>query len=459
MAIYLLGIRRLGEFLSQFPEVNEKVIEGLLLIALVFVFQPFRSLLQARLDRLFFKDRYYYQQFLRELSDSISGIVDLEQLLDTIRQAMKSTLKVKFCTIVIFRQKNDNVDIVKKSGQAEFPELNRLIETLHKTRHFRIQRQLGDPRVTNALQLNDLALAMPVYFQEDMRGLIGLSEKENGNPFTDEEMNVLQTFANQIGLAIENARLVQERVALVQRVHQAEKMNSLGQLAATMSHEIKNPLTSIKTIVQVMFENATGEDEKDLGLVLNEINRLQDILEKLLSFARPVRSSAEAADIVKIVSDVVVLLKHQAQRDGIQLDFHVDGDIPLIDAKTQSIREIAFNLILNALQAVEKNGHVQVFLSIIRTRDGQQLTPSVKSGLNLLLTIQDDGPGIAKEMLDHIYEPFYTSKTIGTGLGLAIVKRNVEELGGEILVHSERAKGTRFEIYVPTFSGIKNEIN
>ncbi len=448
MAIYLLGIRRLGEFLSQFPEVNEEIIEGLLLIALVFAFQPFRSLLQARLDKLFFKDRYYYQQFLRELSDSISSIVDLEQLLNTIRQALTSTLKVTECTIIIVERDKSHYRILKKSGHAEFPKLQQLIDALQTTRQFHIHRQLGDFRVGSALRQNKLALAVPVYFQDDMRGIVGLAKKESGNPFSEEELNVLQTFANQIGLAIENARLVQERMTLVQRVHQAEKMNSLGQLATTLSHEIKNPLTSIKTIVQVLHENAGGDDKKDLHLVLNEINRLQNILEKLLSFARPSNGFTERVDVEKIVSDVVTLLNHQAQRDGISLNFSSQGTIPVLDAKQQSIREIAFNLILNALQAVSAAGRVDVFLNLER-QSANATTANTTDRNYIRLSVQDNGPGIADDMREHIYEPFYTSKTIGTGLGLAIVKRNVEELGGSIHVQNRNGNGTQFDVYLP----------
>ncbi|MBN1480183.1 GAF domain-containing protein [candidate division KSB1 bacterium] len=447
MAIYLVGIRRLGDHLSQFPEVNAEIIEGLLLIALVFIFQPFRTVLQARLDKLFFKDRYYYQQFLRELSDSISGIVDLEQLLNTIRSAMVSTLKVKECIILIVQKMNDSIEIVKESGNAKLPALPLLIRALQETRHFRLRRQLNDFRVTTVLKQNKLALAMPIYFQEDMRGLICLSEKKSGNAFSDEELDVLQTFANQIGLAIENARLVQERFELIRRIHQAEKINSLGQLATTMSHEIKNPLTSIKTIVQVLHEKMGGDDKKDLQLVLSEINRLHTILEKLLSFARPTAASNERVDMAAVIQDVLALLKHQAQQNNIALAFQQNDAAPPIMAKSQSVREIVFNLLLNAIQAVKANGHIQIVLSMAA---GDTVQPSKDKKLQFIkLSILDDGPGIPPNIRDRIYEPFYTSKTVGTGLGLAIVKRNVEELSGTIHVQSDAERGTRFDIILP----------
>lgn len=451
MAIYLLGIRRLGEYLRTFPEVNEQFIEGLLLVALVFAFQPFRSALQSRLDRYLFKDRYYYQQFLRELTDSISGIVDLNVLINTLRKALVDTLKVKMCTIIILSKEPDESRFFPNQQPYHLPDLSLLIRALETTHPFRLRRTVRDPRVISALQKNKLALAIPVYFQDEMRGVICLSEKESSDDFSDEELDVLSTFANQIGLAIENARLVQERLELIRRVYQAEKMNSLGQLATTMSHELKNPLSSIKTIVQILHEKASGEDKKDLQLVVNEIDRLNAILEKLLSFARPSVGTTEKVEIVQIVEDVLSLLKPQARKAGIKVTFERNDSIPSLYIQVQLIREIVFNLVLNAIQAMEGGGGIYLSLQV-RNEDKQ----ADGASHCLVLTVSDDGPGIPDEILNRIYEPFYTSKTVGTGLGLAIVKRNVEEWGGDIHVTSHPG-GTTFEISLPIDEMIHNE--
>lgn len=451
MAIYLLGIRRIGEYLRQFPDVNAEIVEGLLLIALVFVFQPFRTALQTRLDRIFFKDRYYYQQFLREMSDSISGIVDLEALLQTLQRALVSTLKVKQVRIVIIQMEDGKVNVLKTSGEARFADLALLVNALQATSHFRIRRQVRDHRVVSALQQNDYALAVPIYVQQDMRGLICLSEKISGNSFSDEELNALQTFSNQIALAVENARLVQERLQLIGRVYQAEKSNSLGQLATTMSHEIKNPLSSIKTIIQVLHEKATGEDKQDLHLVVKEIDRLNSILEKLLSFARPADATTERVNVIAVVNDVLALLRHQARQNNIRLVFNPPQHAPLLYVKVQAIREIVFNLVLNAIQAQPEGGAVIIDL-MTDSRAVETAKGVPREWTNrpcLILRVTDEGPGIPDELLQRIYEPFYTSKTVGTGLGLAIVKRNVKELGGDIRAENSDSLGAMFSLCLP----------
>ncbi|HID23257.1 MAG TPA: sensor histidine kinase, partial [Planctomycetaceae bacterium] len=330
MAIYLLGIRRLGEYLSQFPEVNAEFIEGILLVALVFIFQPFRTQIQNRLDKIFFKDKYYYQQFLRELTDSISGIVDLQKLLQTLSAALVSALKAKACTLVVFRMNEGEPQIYKTYGNHELHDIHILIDALLATRRFRLRRQMRDHRVVLALRKNNIELAIPIHFQDDLIGLVCLTEKRNGSSYSDEELDVLQTFANQVGLAFENARLVQDRLDLEAKVFQAEKLHSLGQLATTLAHEVKNPLSSIKTIIQVLHERAVGEEAEDLRIVLHEIDRLNAVLEKLLTFARPTTTEFESIKVPEIVQEVADLLKHQVRKSNIKIDFRVANSLPEI---------------------------------------------------------------------------------------------------------------------------------
>lgn len=451
MAIYLLVIRRLGTYLSQFPEVNSSFIEGLLLVGLVFLFQPFRNYFQARLDRLFFKDRLYYQQALHELSNSISRIVDLERLLEIISQTLISVLQVKSCSLILFDGEPESGVVYKFFGNQRFTNIAILVRALKDTHHLRIQRQMANKLVRAALEENNLDLAVPIHFQNRMAGLIGLSEKKTGDTYSENEIDVLQTFANQIGLAIANARLVQDRLDLEARVYQAEKMNSLGQLATSIAHEIKNPLSSIKVIIQVLEENTQGQEKGDLRLILSEINRLNSVLEKLLSFARPATSQTEALDLATLVADVIALLKHQAIKSNVDLSLAPAAESFPMTANRQSVREIVFNLIFNAIQAMPRGGRVSVQLSKSPALPGDsKIVAAKQKSAWISLCVRDNGPGIPAEHLKQIFEPFYTTRNVGSGLGLAIVKRNVNECGGEIKVQSELGKGSEFCVFFPS---------
>ncbi|MBN2412286.1 GAF domain-containing protein [candidate division KSB1 bacterium] len=455
MAVYLLGIRRLGEYLKQFPDVNSTLIEGILLIALVFAFQPFREAFQTRLDKIFFRDRYFYQQILRELSDTIIGTVDLEKLLNTISEALTSAFKVKSLTMVVFQLNAKKPEIYRTVGHPEFKDFLSLINAFSATRKLRLRQQIKNHRVIAALAQNNLELAVPIFYRNKMMGLVCLSEKQTGNAYSEDEIDMLQTFSNQIALAVENARLVQERLNLEARVYQSEKLNSLGQMATTMSHEIKNPLSSIKSIIQVLREKAAGEVANDLDVVIVEINRLNSILEKLLSFARPSEGRIESVSIPEIIKDVIGLLKYQANKSQIKINYSEPGINAVIKAKKQSVREIIFNLVLNALQSITNHGEINISLENQKTPGKLKMTSRridfyrVKNWY--ILTVKDNGPGISAENLNYIFDPFFTTKTVGTGLGLSIVKQNVEEAGGFINIKSELNKGTEFSVYFPNY--------
>ncbi len=453
MAIYLLGIRRLGEYLKQYPEVNSEFIEGILLIALVFAFQPFRQLIQNRLDRIFFRDRHFYQQVLRELSDAIIGIVDLEKLLTTISDSLSKAFKSRSITIVVFQYKDKKPEIYKTVGHQDFNDFFGLVRAFMSTRKMRLRQQIKDMRVVRELEVNNLELAVPVFYQKEIMGMICLEEKQTGIPYSENEIDMLQTFANQIGLAVENARLVQERLNLEARVYQAEKLNSLGQLATTMSHEIKNPLSSINSIIQVLHESAQGEEQKDLEIVLNEIQRLNNILKKLLTFSKPTDGTLDRVSLREMVQDVISLLKFQANKYNISIKVNDFPDHAFIYANNQSVREVIFNLVLNAMQSIDNEGHIELELEAL-----ENVKPLRKISKRVdisdvkkwyCLTVLDDGPGITKANLRHIFDPFFTTKSSGSGLGLSIVKKNVEDFGGFIQVKSQMKKGTAFCVYFP----------
>ncbi len=448
MAVYLLGIRRLGEYLDNFPGINAEFIEGLLLVALVFAFQPIRAWFQNRLDKLFFKDRYYYQQFLRELSDSISKIVDIEKLLQTLREALLKQFGAKSCSLLLFKA-DDSTETVRMVGDHSLENLHDLFQALQAARHLRLRRQIRDRRVISALRRNRLALAVPVYHQNELRGLICLDEKKTGNAYSDEELDVLQTFSNQIGLAFENARLLQERINLEAKFYQNEKLNSLGRLAATMSHELKNPLSSISTIVQVLNETAGKDQRQDFEIILTEIDRLRTILEKLLNFARPASATPETLQLTAIIKDVFILLQHQARRAGVALHLYAPDNFPELVAEKQTLREIIFNLVLNAVQACKGGGEVTVELSVMERGPRPALHPKSPAPRSIRMDVRDTGPGIPPAERKKIFEPFFTTKTVGTGLGLSIVKRHVETLGGRIQIFSQPGQGTRFSVLLP----------
>jgi signal transduction histidine kinase len=210
-------------------------------------------------------------------------------------------------------------------------------------------------------------------------------------------------------------------------------------MAASISHNLKNPLGSIKTILQVQLENP-GVPESvraETRMVLEEVSRLSAKLNQLLQFSRPairggaVRATCDARAVAEEVSGV---LRHEAERRGVALHFEVGPEETRLSASAEAVNEILSNLVVNALEATARGGHVKV--------SGRA------NGNGFLFAVEDDGTGIPESAREKILQPFFTTKTQGTGLGLAIVARRVAEFGGKLDWESpvRNGRGTRFRV-------------
>jgi signal transduction histidine kinase len=221
-----------------------------------------------------------------------------------------------------------------------------------------------------------------------------------------------------------------------------ERLALVGQMAASISHNLKNPLGSIKTILQVQLENpALPESIRgETKMVLEEIGRLSTKLSQLLQFSRPpIRggSAAGSCDAAAIVEEVVGVLSHEAERRGVKLQTKIAGGIAKVAASAEALNDMVSNLVVNALEATPRGGHV--------------LVTGVSSDGACVLAVEDDGPGIPAALREKILQPFFTTKSQGTGLGLAIVARRVAEFGGKVDWESpvREGHGTRFRVTLP----------
>jgi len=290
-------------------------------------------------------------------------------------------------------------------------------------------------RLTSEAPDEEFDAVLPL--QRENRSLGKLLIKAPG-ALTSDVRAVLDVLAGQIAIAIDDWRLVEENVRLERKVAEGERLAALGQMAATVAHEVKNPLSAIKSIAQVMSEDEALKDQhaRDLTLIVGETDRLNTTVSQLLSFARAQTPAAAPATADEIVHGVVNLFRADAEERKIELSALASVATPLDGIQTAAVRDALSNLVLNALQATPRGGSVNV-----------QATATVDE---VVFAITDSGGGIPEEMREKIWQPFFTTRQRGTGLGLAIVRKRMQEAGGSAqLIASRNGEGARFELRVP----------
>lgn len=216
----------------------------------------------------------------------------------------------------------------------------------------------------------------------------------------------------------------------------AEKLSALGQLAAGLAHEIKNPLTTIKMLLQGSLKGEFYLEEGDLEIMEKEVSRIDKIVKDFLSFARITKREWKFFDLREIIKEVVEFCKKEFDLAKIDFQVHLPAEKIEFFGDEDSIKQICLNLLLNAYQAINSNyGKIDFKLE--------------KKENFVKITVSDNGIGIPKEIRSKIFDPFFTTKSEGTGMGLAIVNSIVREYKGKIEVTSNTSKGTIFHIFLP----------
>ena len=222
-----------------------------------------------------------------------------------------------------------------------------------------------------------------------------------------------------------------------EQLRRADRLSALGELSAGMAHEIRNPLGSIKGAVEILKDDYSPEEAKYefIQILLKETDRLNQILQEFLGFARPKQPEFHQADVNEALESVLMLTAQEARKTGVQVQRQLDPSIGKRSLDAGLLKQAFLNMVLNAIQAMPKGG-----------------TLTVESGIrngHLEVKIQDTGPGISDENRRKLFSPFFTTKKNGTGLGLAIAYRIIENHRGTIDVSSAPDKGATFTVRIP----------
>ncbi len=402
-------------------------------------------------------------------SSGLMDTLDIEEILRLVLEGVIKNIGFDRARLYLVNERRDvleckmavGVDVEKIKG-IELPldpEASIVSRSVMEKKPYIIPDARMDPRVNPVLKekfnLHSLVV-IPLFTKEKALGAIAADHTEPGRRLTQETLDSVMRFAQQAGLAIQNASMYQELKNFSRQMEEriqkttadlrkteaqlirSEKLAALGQLAAGIAHEIRNPLTSINILIHSLRERLPSENslQEDIKVIEEEIHRMNEIVDQFLRFAKPSSPFLEKTDVLSIFEETLQLLRPQIEKQRIVVEKEFQA-LPMIQMDPEQMKQAMLNLLLNAIQAMPEGG--QLTLKGQNSKDGQWIH----------LSIEDSGMGISPEDIDKLFDPFFSTKEGGVGLGLSITHRIIDQHHGKIEVENAPEKGTIFTVWLP----------
>jgi signal transduction histidine kinase len=282
-----------------------------------------------------------------------------------------------------------------------------------------------------------------------IRDAAGRLNRELGSVTLEEKGDLPDLHRQMQGVIEEIERVVDQLQQREREVLRAEQLAAVGQVAAGVAHELRNPLTSVKMLVQTGLEGNPpgGLPAEDLAIIEHEVRRMEQCIQMCIDFARPPQSERRRTDLAQVLRRAAALVEGRARRQKVLLKTDLPPQPEYLEFDPEQVHQVAVNLLLNALDALPRGGTIQVALARIpASRNGESGKPACPL---VEVRVQDSGSGIPPRIRDRLFEPFVSSKETGLGLGLSICKRLVEAHGGTIRGENAAEGGAVFAFTLP----------
>lgn len=421
LTVYVFGIRTIGDWVTQRYGVRPGLVEALLILALALLAAPLRGWLAQRFHKLFEREAALYKEIVSRIGAYAGQYKDLPDLLHFVEERTTQALGLR--NLKIFVPEENGPGIFKE------PWVNEALELAERNGWEPVE---DEPLLSE----HGFKIAYPMRREETVEGLLAVDAL--AATLTTDVRSVMELLAGQVAIAIDDSRLLEENLRLERELAERERLASLGRMAATVAHEIKNPLSAIKSIAQVMREDEqlNHEYERDLRLIVGETDRLSQSVTQLLSFARKESAAEQPLGVDELLQSVIDLFRVNAREQGVNLECEIRVGTKLTGKCVSAVRDAVSNLVLNALQATPSGGCVNLVADAV---NGE-----------LSITVADSGAGVPADLRERIWEPFFTTRQRGTGLGLAIVRKRVQEVGGSAsLGTATNGSGAVFHLRLP----------
>jgi two-component system sensor histidine kinase HydH len=444
LAIYILIIKNIGEAISQKTYGRSLLVESALILALVYMLWPFQRKVGDWIDRFFYMERLLFRTRLSEFGRTLTELVDLDEVARTTSHFITQTFHVDS---IAFFSLNNEVNEYRSIFETPLHEeikysspqlfISRM-ESSGRTEELEHLRESGeDIEEIDHLVERGWVIVAPFFLKGRLLGFILLGRKRSQKDYTREELDLLEAFSNQVALAISRALIYRDMSSKDKQIMQAEKMAAIGELAAGIAHEIRNPLGIISGSAETVRRHENPKIREEMTrYILEESERINGLITTLLDFARPKEPRLVTCDLKEVLEKTLLLLSPQAKTLRVEIKKEFPKEPLLVSIDPDQMRQAFTNLGVNALEAMRHGGVLKVTV-LDNDRD------------KVLIRFSDTGKGIPKEVRAKVFDPFFTTKEGGTGLGLSIAHRIISQHGGDIGVEGEEGKGSSFTISFP----------
>lgn len=439
-------------------------------IVILLLFEPLRQKMESTIHLFFFRERAELEREVASARLELAHVLEVGMMVQVVLGALERSRRATAGALYL-RDPNGNDFHLSGSFGPGAPAridaaatrsvLDRVAEhgsviterIAHEAMDYRRDGRLGDAEAAERLlaaseNLGALKNGVCVGIRGEDRSLVGLLvvvDDRVRDAFSSDELVLFEALALQIGVVLENSRQYR-------RMRDRDRLAALGQMAAGLAHEIKNPLGAIKGAAQLLGEDHAGStldpaSQEFVGIILEEVERLDRVVGSVLDYARPSQGNPFVIDINAAVRRMAQLLMSE-RKEGINIEVKLADQLTPVRADPEQLRQVLLNLVRNAIQSMSGRGTVTI--TTWQRRGWRPGWSGPNSGSEWVeIAVRDEGPGIQPQVLENLFVPFFTTKIKGTGLGLAISQRLVESMGGRILVASQPGQGSTFSVVMP----------
>jgi len=444
LAIYILIIKNIGEVISQKAYGRSIVVESALILVLVFMFRPIQKKVGDWIDQYFYMERVRFRAKLTEFSRTLTELVDLDEVAKKTVEFIDHTFHVNAIAFLFLKSEVNEYQMIFGIPSKEdivfsshHPLIERILLEGRAIDLEHLREEAGNREEISLLIERGWVIASPFILKGKLLGFLLLGSKKSQKDYTVEELELLEAFSNQATLALSRTLIYREMSLKDRQMMQAEKMAAIGELAAGIAHEIRNPLGIITGSVETLQKHEDPKIRAEMmDYILEESKRIDSLIGTFLDFSKPKEPQKTRCNLLDVLEKTLLLILPQAHTHCVEIQKEIPPNPLWVKVDVDQIRQAFMNVCINAMEAMPQGGVLR-----ISVRENKKD--------NVMVRFSDTGKGVPKEVRTRIFEPFFTTKERGTGLGLFIAHRIITQHGGEIALTEGDRGGSTFTISLP----------